>query len=189
MHFILAGQYNDRKEFDNRRNGRSEIPVLSLQQWSYTAEAKYNATLESEWVLKLGSHLNIVENANRSGTGIRPLIPNYVAYRPGIFVNLTKSWGRTAVNTGLNSMYEHQRVVFFNDNSELIRDRNNFFNLNAIAGLEYKLSDIQQILFNVGLATRNPAINELYSDGLHQGVSGIEAVSYTHLTLPTKRIV
>ncbi len=51
LHFILAGQYNDRKEFDHRRNGRSEISVLSLQQWSFTAEAKYNATLESEWVL------------------------------------------------------------------------------------------------------------------------------------------
>ncbi len=172
--FVLAGQYNDRKEFDNRRNGRSEIPVLSLEQWSYTAEAKYNTVLDSEWALKLGSSTNIIENANRSGTGIRPLIPNYVSYRPGLFVNLKKSWNRTAINTGINTMYEHQRVVFFNDRSELIRENNNFLNLNAIAGVEYKLSDEQQVLFNLGLATRNPAINELYSAGLHQGVSGIE---------------
>jgi iron complex outermembrane receptor protein len=28
--------------------------------------------------------------------------------------------------------------------------------------------------YNVGLAARNPEVNELYSNGLHQGVSGIE---------------
>ena len=41
-------------------------------------------------------------------------------------------------------------------------------------GFKYNISDIQSITVNTGYAMRNPAINELYSNGLHQGVSGIE---------------
>ena len=40
--------------------------------------------------------------------------------------------------------------------------------------VEVDLTDKQSISFNAGLSMRNPEVNELYSNGLHQGVSGIE---------------
>ncbi|MGB0839474.1 MAG: TonB-dependent receptor domain-containing protein, partial [Chitinophagales bacterium] len=44
----------------------------------------------------------------------------------------------------------------------------------AVAGVNYQLSDEIKLNYNIGYASRNPAVNELYSNGLHQGVSGIE---------------
>jgi iron complex outermembrane receptor protein len=38
----------------------------------------------------------------------------------------------------------------------------------------YTFSEQFSMNYNVGFATRNPEVNELYSNGLHQGVSGIE---------------
>jgi iron complex outermembrane receptor protein len=41
-------------------------------------------------------------------------------------------------------------------------------------GVNYLFSNKMNISYNLGLASRNPGINERYSNGLHQGVSGIE---------------
>ena len=51
---------------------------------------------------------------------------------------------------------------------------NDFHNFSALIGLNYQALKTLKIALNVGYATRNPSINELYSNGLHQGVSGIE---------------
>jgi len=43
-----------------------------------------------------------------------------------------------------------------------------------MGGFNYKLGENWETSYNIGYAARYPEVNELYSYGLHQGVSGIE---------------
>jgi iron complex outermembrane receptor protein len=56
----------------------------------------------------------------------------------------------------------------------VLRYSNTFSNLSAAGGLTYALRENLELSYNIGVASRNPEVNELYSNGLHQGVSGIE---------------
>lgn len=176
IEFVLAGQLNNRQEYDVRRGGLSDTPALNLRQYSYTTELKYTTTLASKWRTKIGNQNNFVNNFNIAGTGVLPLIPDYFAARSGWFLLLSKEADKLNTQLGANYQYEHQRVAVISRTQpvEVVRYTNNFHSANAMLGLEYKLSDIQRLVLNTGLAMRNPAINELYSSGLHQGVSGIE---------------
>ena len=63
-----------------------------------------------------------------------------------------------------------------------IRYENKFHNISALLAVKFNISKAQSIGWNTGYATRNPAVNELYSNGLHQGVSGIEEGDINMLT-------
>ena len=176
LQFILAGQLNNRKEFDVRRSGRTDIPALSLQQFTYTADLKYQKEMEKDWMIKTGTQNTFTDNTNNPETGILPLIPDYNSLRSGLFITLFKEWESSSFNFGMRYDYELQNVATISNTvpREIIRYQNHFHNISAVAGYKYEISEIQSILLNTGYAMRNPAINELYSNGLHQGVSGIE---------------
>jgi iron complex outermembrane receptor protein len=76
--FTYAVQWDLRKEFDVRRSGRSVKPAMSLNQTSYFTEIKYKGYLSSDWEVSSGVQLNRKDNYNEPGTGILPLIPDYI---------------------------------------------------------------------------------------------------------------
>ncbi|MFK7935982.1 MAG: TonB-dependent receptor, partial [Saprospiraceae bacterium] len=174
--FFSAGQLNNRQEFDVRRSGRSDIPALKLQQWTYFAEAKYQADLHHQSQLKTGIQINIIDNKNDSETGILPLIPDYLAYETAAFVVWNKTVQRSFFELGARYDNVLQKVAAISTDlpRRIVRYSNLYHNLSSSAGWTYQFSKRLQLATNLGLATRNPAINELYSGGLHQGVSGIE---------------
>ncbi len=176
LELVLAGQLNDRKEFDIRRGDRSDIPALSLKQYTFNSELKYSIAFADSWKLKLGNQNIVTDNTNASGTGILPLIPDYLSWRSGLFTTLSRVKERTTVNLGLRYDYEDQLVLAISNTfpREVVRYENSFHNLSALLSLKTKLAKKQSISWNIGYAMRNPAVNELYSNGLHQGVSGIE---------------
>ncbi len=174
IELVLAVQINDRKEFDIRRSGRSETPALSLQQVSYNAELKYNHAFENEYNFKLGTQQIFIDNDNMPGTGILPLIPNYIAWKNGAYATLNKDWDSGQWNIGLRYDGDFQEVVTLDDQKDVVRYENFFHNVSAIVGTTVNVTSTSTIGFNSGYAVRNPAINELYGNGLHQGVSGIE---------------
>ena len=57
---------------------------------------------------------------------------------------------------------------------EIKRYYNYASNIGLAGGGNYLFSNGINVSYNLGLASRNPGINERYSNGLHQGVSGIE---------------
>jgi len=171
-----ASQYNLRKEFDVRRSGRSEKPAMSLIQISNFFEGKYQNNLPKKWEIKSGFQLNSTDNTNLPETGIRPLIPDYLSYEYGMFGILTKKFEHTTVELGGRYDFENSHVAAISISipREIIRYQNIYHNLSAVGGITYDLSKRLKSSFNVGYASRNPEVNELYSNGLHQGVSGIE---------------
>ena len=176
LNFILAGQLNKRKEYDVRRGNRTSRPTLSLNQYTYTTDLSYQHTLEGEWLLKMGNQNTLTDNINESGTGVLPLIPNYFSWGSGFYTTLKKEWESKVVEMGIRYDHEQQRVATIGRDipREILRFTNNYNNFNSRVGLNYLLTENQSVSFNTGYTTRNPAINELYSMGLHQGVSGIE---------------
>jgi iron complex outermembrane receptor protein len=176
LQIIIAGQLNNRAEFDVRRGGRSDIPALKLHQYTLTTEIKYQQELARDWTLKVGNQQTFIDNNNAPETGILPLIPDYRSWRNGLFGTLYKTFGPSTLNLGLRYDYEGQQVATITTSvpRRIERFTNHFHNLGGVLGLQYKLANSHTLTLNTGLAMRNPAVNELYSAGLHQGVSGIE---------------
>ncbi|MDW7694793.1 TonB-dependent receptor [Flammeovirgaceae bacterium SG7u.111] len=176
LDFTYAGQLNLRKEFDVRRSGRSDMPALSLEQFSHFFEFKFEKELNIEWLLKTGVQLNSVNNTNLPETGILPLIPDYVSNKTGVFAITQWDSDRWFVEFGGRFDYDVQRVAAISQTvpREIIRYNNLFANYSASGGASYELSPGVTLAYNIGLTSRNPEVNELYSNGVHQGVGGIE---------------
>lgn len=176
LDFVFAYQINERKEFDIRRGNRSSIPALSLIQFTSNFELTYNKIFKNEVKFKLGSQSIFTKNTNVSGTGINPLIPNYFNSNTSLFSTLSKTRDRFVYNLGLRYDFEDQAVSALTQTVpvEIVSFENQFHNVSGAFAIESKLSNQQSVNLNIGFASRNPAINELYSQGLHQGVSGIE---------------
>lgn len=176
IELIIAGQLNNREEFDIRRSGRSEIPALSLTQYTFNTELTYAKEFENQLKLKIGNQNIITDNTNNPETGILPLIPDYLSSESGVFATLSKKVSKAQFKSGLRYDYEYQQAITISNNldKDIVRYNNNFHNLSALIAVEYDISDQQSISVNSGFSMRNPEINELYSNGLHQGVSGIE---------------
>ena len=173
---ILAGQLNRRDEFDVRRNDRSDIPALSLEQFTFSTDFSYQTRILKDWKVKLGAQTIFTDNVNDPETGILPLIPDYVSFKSGLFTTLKRKWGKSAIDLGFRFDNEFQDVATISSTlpREIVRYENSFQNFSGQVGYQLDLKENHTLSINSGLTMRNPAINELYSQGLHQGVSGIE---------------
>ncbi len=169
-------QVNDRREFDVRRGGRSNVPALSLTQYTHFGEGVYTQTLPGGGLLKAGLQGSYVDNTNNPGTGILPLIPNYDGLNGSAFVIAQRDRNRWFYELGARYDLRILAVTAISRDLPLrIQYFDHVFNNYSFgAGLKYKVSDPVQLRLNAGYVLRSPEINELYSFGLHQGVSGLE---------------
>ncbi len=174
--FTFATQINDRKEFDVRRSGQSDRPVLSLYQLNFYGETKYQQEWYSGFTLNTGVQFNMIDNVNVPGTGIYPLIPDYISYETAFYVLAQQQLEQWFFEAAVRMNQQLQNVLVrprtYLDESQ--RFQNNYFNQSASLGVNYRFSPSYLLSWNMGIAMRNPAINELYSDGVHQGSSAIE---------------
>lgn len=171
-----GGQIDNRKEFDVRRGGRSDIPALSLWQNSQFAEGVYNHSFINGYSMKTGLQFNYTDNVNNPETGILPLIPDYRSYRGSSFVILKKQHNRFFYEWG--ARYDLKKINVWAISRTLPRvierESHLFHDYSLSAGTTYRLSGFLKANLDLGYVLRTPEINELYSFGLHQGVSGIE---------------
>jgi len=174
--FTYAVQWDLRKEFDVRRSGRSVKPAMSLNQTSYFTEIKYKGYLSHDWEVSSGIQHNRKDNYNEPGTGILPLIPDYISFEMGLFAMVSKKSEQFSFELGGRYDYLDQSVATITSGipKEIKRYYNYASNIGLAGGGNYLFSNGINVSYNLGLASRNPGINERYSNGLHQGVSGIE---------------
>tara|TARA_R110002050_G_scaffold69210_2_gene149754 strand:- start:5841 stop:8153 length:2313 start_codon:yes stop_codon:yes gene_type:complete len=171
-----AWQLNSRQEFDLRRGDRNDFPALSLQENNHFLELKYRALIAKKWHWASALQYNLRDNYNVPETGILPLVPDYINREWGAYFRIYKQWQKWAVDFGARADYILQNVAAISISvpREVLRYRNEFFNPKATVALSYQFTERLKVNLNLGYSQRNPAINELYSNGLHQGVSGIE---------------
>ncbi len=174
--FTTAGQLNQRKEFDIRRGNRTDIPTMNLTNLSLYSELIWKKAFQNKWTLKTGLQNQVKNNDNDIETGILPLIPNYVSSETGLFGIISLNQKKHQLELGLraNHIYQHVSSISETKPVYVIPRKDQFLNLNALGSWTFNLNDHLGLSTSLGLSSRAPAINELYSYGLHQGVSGIE---------------
>ena len=174
--FTYGGQLNQRKEFDVRRGGRSDQPALSLEQQRHQLEAIVNQTFAEHYLLKAGVQWTMIDNTNVPETGISPLIPDYRSFNYATFLIAQREHNRFFYELGGRYDLAQLNVVrFSNSLPPMIERFNHTFHKYAVSsGAKWKVKDQLKLTINVGYMLRAPEVNELYSAGLHQGVSGIE---------------
>ncbi|MGK0639912.1 TonB-dependent receptor plug domain-containing protein [Schleiferia thermophila] len=167
----LGAQINDRKEFDFRRSGENDRPALSLYQWLAFGEVKYSKNFN-----QLGIQYSITDNTNLPGTGILPLIPDYLSHRASLYYSGQKKLWQKEVSWGLryDRVYYQAFPIVRSIPLEVLEDVRYYggFTLNSTINLIQRKNF--RLDYEVQLTNRIPEINELFSFGLHQGVAGIE---------------
>lgn len=167
-------QRNQRKEFDIRRGGRSEIPALSLDLVTHTLELDMDLAPMGKWKGDVGASFLVQANENDSETGIRPLIPNFDNLTAGFHVIGRYVETRYELEFGLRYDFKHYLVRKFDQNNQLIRPEFDFNNITGSAGIVLNLAKGWELRSNLGTAWRAPHVNELFSEGLHHGSAAIE---------------
>lgn len=167
-------QKNQRKEFDIRRAGRSEIPALSLDLVTHTLDIDLDMKARNGWKWDVGASFLFQINKNDSETGIRPLIPNFDNWTAGAHLIGRFIKPKYELELGARYDFRHYLVKRFDRNNNLQTPEFDFNNLTGSVGAVFFLSNDWTLRSNVGTAWRAPHVNELYSEGLHHGAAAIE---------------
>ena len=169
-----GGQLDDRKEFDVRR-GSDDQAALKLLQYSHFLEGHYQRELGGQQHAEAGLQLEAIDNNNQPGTGILPLIPDYNARRASAYATYHREGEGVRYHFGARYDYQYyQPVVISRDSRSILRYRHYYGAVGGAAGASFPLSKAVNAELELTVRERAPQINELYSQGLHQGVSGIE---------------
>ena len=163
----VGWQLNQRKEYDVRRSGRSDIPALFLNLWSQF----YEINLKKK-NFECGSQIRGQINRNNPETGILPILPDYNQF-------LSALYGQTNWLSHKVEMEAGARVEFawFESNANRLSDqklRGSYINFASYFGVRMPLGTGKVYSTNLTIMRRSPYIHELLSNGLHQGVAGIE---------------
>lgn len=171
---VASLQNNSRREYDVRRGGRSNTPALNINQYSFFLSGKFNKEWEQSYI-KAGTTFNFIDNTNVSGTGILPLIPDHRSYESSLFGIYGRDFDNLEWNIGGRLDYVGAQVLYISRGvkKEIIEYNPSYLTTSLSTDFTYKWSGFNTSL-NLAYNNRPPAINEAYSSGLHQGVSGLE---------------
>ena len=170
-----GGQVDHRREFDVRR-GDDDQAALELLQLTHFVETNYHRDFGDQQHLEGGLQYEYVNNTNQPGTGILPLIPDYRGQRGAVYATYHHEVASIRYHLGLRydrQQYAAARIVR-DPRLRIERSRPTFGAVGGAAGAGLTVSPRLTTDLELTYRQRAPQINELYSQGLHQGVSGLE---------------
>ena len=170
----LSTQDNNREEYDIRRGDRDDRPALDLSIVTNQADLVFEGLWGNDLKSTYGISFIDQKNRNIPGTGVRPLIPNYLSTSFGIFAieNLKKN--QWEFEAGVRYDYKDLEVFKFNDEDELITPDYEFHNFSVTGSAAYNFNENISVSSQLATAFRPPNVNELFSEGLHHGLAAIE---------------
>lgn len=170
-----ARQYNLRKEYDLRR-------LTSQERQTGIVYPDMNLRIASQTVDALLEHDNIKAfrgvfgasymNQNNVYEG-RFFIPNYLSNSFGLFASERYVMNYMEFELGVRYDEKYLRSFFY-EGTEWKEHTRSFKNITYNGGLIWKPLPFFNFFLNGGSAWRAPAPNELYSNGIHQGIGTIE---------------
>ena len=173
---VVARQENLRQEYDYLPVNGVSKPALQFDLTSHSAD--FNWKPEARGLLHGNFGFNALTQGNQWQG--RLFIPNFRNYGAGVFAsghyNLTE---QLVLEAGTRYDYRWQRAYMRNDtaqqpNAPLLTPTHAYQNLTGTAGLLYMPCNGLSYTLNIGTAWRPPAINELYSNGIHQSAASYE---------------
>ncbi|MEQ8910114.1 MAG: TonB-dependent receptor [Vicingaceae bacterium] len=175
LNLKISRQFNIREEFDKERPRNRDLAALNIPEFSLSLES-YIAELH--WELKewkgiqteLGGVLNRQENTVNSFVDF---IPDYERQRFGIFGLAQKTFEKVGLEAGCR-LDQTDLLASKLVNRQFEEFDHAFSAITSNVGASYQLSNDWKIRLNLSYAERAPAINELYSEGLHHGTATLE---------------
>ena len=169
--FGLSIQENVRKEFDIR--SFLENPELNLRLLSIIANAHHTIFWNQSLTWENGLSLSYQQNIN-DPVSSRIFIRNFETLLPAAYSILSlKKNPRWTHEAGVRYDYRWFQS-YYRNNNELIQHERVFSNATFTLGTLYRPITPLTISANLASAWRPPAPNELYANGLHQGLAAIE---------------
>jgi iron complex outermembrane recepter protein len=169
--FGLSVQENRRKEFDLR--SFIENPELNLRLISTTADVQHSIFWTENLTWENGMSLSYQQNIN-DPTSSRIFIRNYESLLPALYSILSLKKGLRWTHE-IGARYDYRWFQsYYRNNDQLILHEREFSNATFTVGTLYRPFSTLTISGNIASAWRPPAPNELYANGLHQGIAAIE---------------
>jgi iron complex outermembrane receptor protein len=169
IELILARQYNYRAEFDQDQPLRNiilgiDVPTIDFSLTSHSANIELSHSRIGNLKGQLGVTSTLQTN-NVSSTNIRLFIPDFESSTIGLFA--IEKWKKQRLEIEAGARIE--RKQFQVNRNKKAPVHLNYNNLSWSAGANYYINEHWNSAINFGQALRAPAINELFSDGLHHG--------------------
>lgn len=164
----ISYQADRRNEYHIRRNNLSHVPGLSLRLNSLQNQVRWDLD-HASWHTRIGAQSIYLNNSNRPGTGVVPVIPNYTEWGWGIYSIQKYSSGRWNVEAGARLDFQDTRADGFDAYGRRYGGHRRFSNFTYSLGTRYVLSSRWSLTTNMGVAWRAPHVHELYSNGLEHG--------------------
>lgn len=163
---MIAYQLNLRNEYHLRRNKLSHVPESALVLQNVEGEFLWHYTANKHLEVEIGILGTFTDNYNKPGTGVVPMIPNYVQGGWGVYT-ITKyhidMWGVEIGIRGDGQRTEAVGIDYDGQNYGGIEHQNNLtYSIGGYAEIANGLTLRSQI----GSAWRAPHVSELYSNGL-----------------------
>jgi iron complex outermembrane receptor protein len=166
----IAQQENKRDEFDPR--AFIALPEMSLSLGTTSIDALHNIKANEHLNIEIGAQFIAQQNVNNP-TSSRIFIRNYENTNLAIFSTAQYQKDKLKLEAGLRIDNKHF-TSFYRRNDTLTIHTRNFNNVTASVGAMYAVTKQLRLSLNTATAWRPPAPNELYANGLHQGLASLE---------------
>ncbi|MBX2968924.1 MAG: TonB-dependent receptor [Cyclobacteriaceae bacterium] len=174
LNVLYGGQYNQRREFDIRRGGRSDRPALFMKLFTNVLDVSLDHD-HPRHSGSVGINATYKQNINETEeTGIRPMIPDYRLFSSGLFLIEKVRKRDWLFEAGARYDYQRLNVLAFTTTNDLVKPSFNFHYLSGSLGATYYISPQARLNTHLGVSSRPPHVSELYSEGLHHGTAAIE---------------
>lgn len=162
----IAYQRDNQDEYHYRRMKRSNIPSVSLTLDNVQGNFKWAHHYLGGWSTEAGVQAQYTNNWNQPGTGVVPLIPNYVETTGGLYLVQkfhTQGWGAEA---GVRGDLSYLNALGIDAYSQTYGGERTFKNFTYSVGAHYHFTPRLRFVTNFGTAWRAPHVGELFSNGI-----------------------
>lgn len=161
-----AYQRDRQREYHYRRSFRSNIPAVSLTLNNVQLDATWQNSYLGHWKSEVGIHGAMTNNFNEPGTGVVPLIPNYVENIGSVYGIQKYVNDRWSAEFGVRYDHSYLNAAGIDLYSKAYGGEHRYNNFTYSAALHYSLTDALEVKMHYGTAWRAPNVSELYSNGL-----------------------
>ncbi len=163
---LLAGQYNQRKEYDVVRNADAKGAQIDLSIYTLSEEVNWEHPKSNN----LQGTIGVVAMQQDNSYSGRYLIPNYRAYSYGGYAIEKWAKGKWDVQAGLRYDDKNIHTNRLEAGSQIYTAYHfNFSTLGSSLHAGYSPWKPLKIKASASIATRAPHVNELLTNGIHHG--------------------
>ncbi|MES2779786.1 MAG: TonB-dependent receptor [Bacteroidota bacterium] len=174
---LASRQLNSRQEYDlgvswNPQSLTQTKPAYDLTLTTYIYDGVFEHNKWKNVIGKCG--VSVMDQSNYTDGIQKPLIPNFIAYTYGAFGIEKWNKGRWTAELGARFDKRNQTIYVRKANTDIGQQTKMFQRATFIIGGGYAVNEHLNVSSTLSSAWRPPAINELYSNGLHNGTATYE---------------